>query len=417
MNSEIFRKVSLERLSSPEQLDQLLKVNSVRSWAALLALLVLLGITVVWAMEGSIATTAPGQGVIIRTGGVLNVVANGSGIITVLNVKVGDRIQPNQVIGQIAQPALMERIRSANEAISEAGRQRSVSGQIRIGSAALQVEALKRQRLNAEREIRVLRDEASLVAEQLPVEAELLAKGLITKQQTLATKQKIVEIDGRIAGYNAELKRYEAEQFAIENQPRQADVEMESRVSSLGRELSGMRKELDLASKVVSPYGGEVIEIRVTPGSPVTPGVALLTIQPQADQLDVLIYVPSVLVKQIHSGQEVQVSPSTVRREEFGFLRGEVTSVADYPATPAALMRNFQNEPLVQSLSGSGPVTELHVRLFPEPGTPSGYRWSSPLGPRVRLSSGTLVSAQIITRRQKPISLVIPSVKELLGGN
>ena len=67
MNTEIFRKVSIERLSSPEQLDQLLKVNSMGSWAALLAVLVLLGLTVVWAFQGSIATTAPGQGVIVRT--------------------------------------------------------------------------------------------------------------------------------------------------------------------------------------------------------------------------------------------------------------------------------------------------------------------------------------------------------------
>ena len=415
MNSEIFRKVSLERLSSPEQLDQLLKVNSVRSWAALLAILVLLALTVAWALEGSIATTALGQGVIIRTGGVLNVVANGAGVVTVLNIKVGDRIRANQVIAQIAQPALVERIRATQEAIAEAGRQRSVAGQIRSGSAVLQTEALQRQRQNAEREIKVLQEQAALVAEQIPVEADLLAKGLLTRQQTLATKQRLVEIEGRIAAANADLKRYDSEQFAIESQPKQADAEMESRAGSLERELAGLRKELELASKVISPYGGEVIEIRVAPGSPVTPGVPLLSIQPEADQLDVLVYVPSSLVKQIHAGLEVQISPTTVRREEFGFLRGEVTSVADYPATPAALMRNFQNEPLVQSLSGGGPVTELHVRLFPDPQTSSGYRWSSPLGPRVKLSSGTLVSAQIITRRQKPISLVIPSVKEMLG--
>jgi HlyD family secretion protein len=89
--------------------------------------------------------------------------------------------------------------------------------------------------------------------------------------------------------------------------------------------------------------------------------------------------------------------------------------VADYPATPAALMRNFQNEPLVASLTGAGPVTELHVRLFHDDATPSGYRWSSPLGPRMKLSSGTLVSAQIVTRRQRPIDLVFPSVKQMLG--
>jgi HlyD family secretion protein len=415
VNTEIFRRVSIERLSSPEQLDQLLKVNSTRSWAALLAVLVLVSMTVVWAFRGSIATTAPGQGVIVRTGGVLNVVSSGSGVVASLNIKVRDRIRKNQVIAQVAQPALVERIRATAEAIAEAERQRAVASQIRSGSAKLQMDALNRQRENADREIKVLQEQAKLVSEQIPVEAELLAKGLLTRQQTIATQQKLVEIEGRIAAISADLKRYDSEQFAIESQPLQADVEMQSRVTSLERELAGLRKELEVAADVVSPYSGEVTELRVAPGSAVTAGEPILTIQPDLDQLDVLVYVPSVMAKQIHAGLEAQISPSTVRREEYGYLRGEVTSVADYPATPAALMRNFQNEPLVGSLTGGGPVTELHVRLIADNRTPSGYRWSSPLGPRIKLSSGTLVSAQIVTKRQPPISLVIPQVKEMLG--
>jgi HlyD family secretion protein len=415
VNTEIFRRVSIERLSSPEQLDQLLKVNSTRSWAALLAVLVLVSMTVVWAFRGSIATTAPGQGVIVRTGGVLNVVSIGSGVVASLNIKVRDRIRKNQVIAQVAQPALVERIRATAEAIAEAERQRAVASQIRSGSAKLQMDALNRQRENADREIKVLQEQAKLVSEQIPVEAELLAKGLLTRQQTIATQQKLVEIEGRIAAISADLKRYDSEQFAIESQPLQADVEMQSRVTSLERELAGLRKELEVAADVVSPYSGEVTELRVAPGSAVTAGEPILTIQPDLDQLDVLVYVPSVMAKQIHAGLEAQISPSTVRREEYGYLRGEVTSVADYPATPAALMRNFQNEPLVGSLTGGGPVTELHVRLIADNRTPSGYRWSSPLGPRIKLSSGTLVSAQIVTKRQPPISLVIPQVKEMLG--
>ena len=415
MNTAIFRKVSIERLSSPEQLDQLLKVNSLRSWVALIGILMLLGLTVVWAAQGSIATTAPGQGVIVRTGGVLNVVSSGSGVVTALNIKVGDRIRRDQVIARVAQPALLERIRATQEAIAEAQRQRAVSGEVRSGSARLQADALNRQRQNAEREIQVLQDQARLVREQIPVEAGLLAKGLLTRQQTLATQQKLVEIEGRIAGLNADLKRYDSEQFAIQNQPMQADAEMRSRVSSLEREMAGLRKDLELAANVVSPYTGEVIELRVSPGSAVTSGLPILSIQPDLDQLEVLLYVPSVMAKQIRAGMEAQLSPSTVRREEYGYLRGEVTSVADYPATPAALMRNFQNEPLVASLTGAGPVTEVHVRLLPDPGTPSGYRWSSPLGPRIKLSSGTLISARVVTRRQRPVDLVVPSVKDMLG--
>ena len=415
MNTKIFRKVSIERLASPEQLDQLLKVNSTRSWAALLAVLVLLGMTGVWAFRGSIATTAPGQGVIVRTGGVLTVVSSGSGVVASLNIQVRDRIRKNQVIAQVAQPALMERIRATVEAIAEAERQRAVANQIRSGSAKLQMDALNRQRENANREIKVLQQQAKLSSDQIPVEAELLAKGLLTRQQTIPTQQKLVEIEGRIAALNADLKRYDAEQFTIENQPAQADVEMQSRVTSLERELAGLRKELEVAANVISPYGGEVTELRVAPGSAVTAGLPILSVQPDLDQLDVLIYVPSIMAKQIHAGFEAQISPSTVRREEYGYLRGEVTSVADYPATPAALMRNFQNEPLVGSLTGGGPVTELHIRLFADNATPSGYRWSSRLGPRMKLSSGTLVSAEIVTRRQRPIDFVLPSVKEMLG--
>jgi len=198
MNTEIFRKVSLERLSSPEQLDQLMKVSSAKSWAALLSVLVLLGNGGGVGFEGSITTTAPGQGVIVRLGGVLNVVSTGAGVVTAVNAKVGGRIAKNQVIAQVAQPALVERIRAIREAIEEAQLQRwrptrsAPAAQTATGRA-------HRQRENAVRQIQVAQDEAKLVGEQVPVEAELLAKGLITRQQTFAAKQKLVDLEGRIA--------------------------------------------------------------------------------------------------------------------------------------------------------------------------------------------------------------------------
>ena len=60
MKSAIFRKVSLERLSSPEQLDQILRVTGSKSWVGLLALVALSGVALAWAYEGSIPTEAMG---------------------------------------------------------------------------------------------------------------------------------------------------------------------------------------------------------------------------------------------------------------------------------------------------------------------------------------------------------------------
>ena len=60
---------------------------------------------------------------------------------------------------------------------------------------------------------------------------------------------------------------------------------------------------------------------------------------------------------------EARISPSSVKPEEFGFIKGRVSYVSDFPDTPAALMRNFENEVLVRALTNGGPVTELHVEM------------------------------------------------------
>jgi HlyD family secretion protein len=144
-------------------------------------------------------------------------------------------------------------------------------------------------------------------------------------------------------------------------------------------------------------------------------GAPILSLQSEADTLDVLMYLPAEKAKDARPGMAVQISPSTVKREEYGYLRGRIVFVADYPATTAALMRNFENESLVSSLTRRGPVNELRVQIEPDPQSPSGFRWSSPIGPPVTLSSGTLCVGTVVTRQQAPITLLFPSIRAKLG--
>src|SRR6185503_6817130 len=109
---------------------------------------------------------------------------------------------------------------------------------------------------------------------------------------------------------------------------------------------------------------------------------------------------------------DARISPSQVKREEYGFMWGKVVFVADYPATAAAVMRNFQNDQMVQTLAGHGPVTEVRVTLDRDPGTVSGFRWSSPGGPPIRVTAGTIAVAEVVTNRRAPISLVIPLLRQ-----
>ncbi len=416
MDSKIFRKVALERLSSPERLDLAWRVTTPKEWLALLGIVFLLGAAVVWGFTGSLATKVTAEGVIIRRGGVVNVVASGTGLVVSLNVKTGDMVQANQVIAQIAQPALMERIKVTEAALADARRERERSLKVRTDSANLQLETLARQRSNAEGAIENLHEQIKIVDEQIPVDEQLFSRGLITKQASLATQQKKVTLEGQVADLQAQLKGFDAQKFSTENQPRESDVDMQARIADLERTLASLGKDLSSTSDVVSPYSGQVLELKVYRGSAVSEGTAIVSIQPTAGKLEGLVYLSSIQAKDVKPGMEAQISPGTVRREEYGFMLGRVAFVAAYPATPVAMMSVLGNESLTQSITAAGPVTEVHLDLEPA-GTPSGFKWSSRQGPPLQVSSGTLCSAEIVTTHDKPVTLVALAVKKKLGLN
>jgi hypothetical protein len=64
----IFRKSALERLATPEELDELMQVTSPRTWLALLALAVLLLAGIIWSALTSVTTTVNAQGVVASPG-------------------------------------------------------------------------------------------------------------------------------------------------------------------------------------------------------------------------------------------------------------------------------------------------------------------------------------------------------------
>lgn len=57
MNEQIFRKKSMERVSSPEQLNEYIRVSSPSMWMVLLAIVVLLIGVCVWGVVGHLDTT------------------------------------------------------------------------------------------------------------------------------------------------------------------------------------------------------------------------------------------------------------------------------------------------------------------------------------------------------------------------
>jgi len=415
MHRSIFREVALERLSSPDELDRLLKVTDSKSWIAQLAIFVLIVLALAWGYAGRIPSVVSGQGVIVRRGGVLNVVAAGSGVVAQLKVKVGDRITEGQTVATVAQPALLEKRKNVELALAQARREKDWSLALRAQQAKMETAAIQRQHDNAQLEAKHLEEQAELAAENVAAQDQLLAAGIVIKQKAIEARQNLAAIQDRIASVQAHLKELEAQEFSIQAKVQEEGAQKQLGIEELERNLSAVEKDLEIAGNVVSPYRGEVLEVKVSGGTTVLASDPVVSIQPDVQDLEVLLYLPAARAKDVRTGMEAKISPSSVKPEEYGFIKGYVSYVSDFPDTPAELMHNFQNEVLVRALTGDGPVTGLHVEMQRNPTTFSGYQWSSSKGPNLTLSGGTLCTAEVVTRWQRPLELLLPALRKTVG--
>lgn len=95
--SNIFRKASLDRLASPEQLDKMIKVTSPMVWLASVAIVLVIAVTVVWAFVGRLPEKVEIHGLYTSDAQVHSIFAPANGIIDLL-VSKDDIVKAGQVI-------------------------------------------------------------------------------------------------------------------------------------------------------------------------------------------------------------------------------------------------------------------------------------------------------------------------------
>lgn len=413
--TKIFRKVALERLSSPDQLDQLMRVTDPRGWLALGALGVLLGTALIWSFLGSIPTEAEGEGILIRQGGVSTVVTVGEGQVEEILVQVGDRIVKGQQVASIRQDLLGRQIQDTEARLAHRQREYEELQRYAEEERRLRQRNLQQQRANLDRALATVERKRQILEERLGNERELLTDGLITKQEVLNTEQELNAARDEADSFRLEIEQLELDRLKAEQDLAQQLEGRRAEIRDQEFELREQKAKLAENRQVLATETGRVLELTVSRGDVVHPGTPILSLEVESEQLMAIVFVPAAAGKQVTPGMEARVSPSNVQREEYGFIEGEVVWVSDFPATSAGMTRQLSNEALVNRLMEEGPPIQVNVALRRDPSTPSGFAWSSSTGPDLQISSGTLAEASIIVREERPIHLVIPKVRESLG--
>lgn len=419
MKQGIFRQVALARLSSPEQLDNLLQVTSVRGWLALGAIGLLLVTLLLWSIFGSLPTKLLAQQcILVKSGGVNSVPSVAAGRLSDLAVEPGDKVTRGQIIARIDQYELLQKIKAGEARLKELEAQygqaqalAQQSVQLRTATLAQQTQGLRAQASAAQQKIKLLK-------ERIESQTGLYEQGLITKQTLIGSQLELTATQLEAETVAAQLKQLDVTALEATKQSENEVMQARNLLDDAKRNLSAMLREAKSATLVTSPYTGRVVEIKASEGQLVERGSPLVSIEAigaDINEIEAYIYLPAAEGKKVRKAMKVEVSPSTAKREEFGFLPAQITQVADYPSTDQGLMRVFGNEKVVQQLTGTVPPIQIVAALKPSTGNPSHYEWSTRHGPPFVIQSGTLCSASITLSEQRPIALVLPILKKNLG--
>ncbi len=419
--SHVFRKIALERISSPELLDRQLALIRPKEWLAALVLVLLTGCVIAWSLLGSLPTNVAAEGIIIRRGGMQEVVSLASGQVTAVHPAVGEFVAVGDAVAEIAQTELTTEIDNGQALLTELRIRHEELLAFGTENIAKRAKQTRVERDNLRRDIESARRRLVWLEKKLANQTALHDKGILIEEEVQQTRLEIADREADIRAWRVQLGETSVSGEELQEQRLVDITASEMRIHEAERSLRALQDRLQQSATIISPHAGRVIEQRVNPGDLVAPGSPVISIDPTTADLDpaeleVLLYVRASEGKKVQPGMRVRISPSTAKREEFGFIEGEVTSVSQFPASRRGMLRVLGNEELVAQFLAGGPALAVTATLTADPTTPSGFAWSSGEGPAELLTSGTPCTASITVRAQAPITLVLPGLRKALGG-
>lgn len=263
-----FRHKALQKMSSPEQLDRMLRITLPRRWIGLTGLLMIVAGVVAWSAIAAVPTTLSGPGYLLPQGGLRQVQAPSSGTVTALDVGIGQHVVAGQSLGVIA--------------------------------------------------------------------------------------------------------------------------------TSNGKSVP-----------VLAPETGVVTEADTVVHAFVAAGQRLALVQPVGWPLVVYAYVPTDVAAGLRPGVPVQVSFGAGIGARFGYAKGVVGSVSQFPATGERLDFILQDSSVVDSVRKLGPANEIVILMNQSARTASGLVWGSGGGPPGELPAGLPAKVKFVVGSHHPIDNVL----------
>ena len=416
VSEKLFRSAALKRLDSPEDLDRLVRVTRPIGWIAGLALALMIAAVLVWSVVGRLPSRVSGNGILLPQGGrVVEVQARGSGVLTVLGVTVGDRVELGQVIGRLGETEGERELTTLRSQVTERRRDLLAAETSAEGESRLRAESLRRQRANIDLRMQIARGREETMRERLATTEQLFRERLVTRTQMIGTQNELQAARQELSSASTDGARLGSEELELQRVAEDRLRERRRALDETVRAYEELAANLSDQLTLRSPNAGTVLEVRAKPGALVRQGQVVIALDQRGEGLEIVSFVDSANGRRVRPGMEVRVALSSARREEVGTMIGEVASVSDFPVSFDAIRTIVGNDDFARSFTRDGPPFLVRIRLQPDPSSTSGYRWTSRRGDAVAISSGIPATVEVVTVMRRPIGLVIPALRSLLA--
>ena len=134
---------------------------------------------------------------------------------------------------------------------------------------------------------------------------------------------------------------------------------------------------------------------------------------------ELVAYFSAAEARKLAKGMTAVVTPSTVKAEREGGIRGKVISVGKFFETPESIQCDFRNNAFTQWITSrtDGMPVKVRMLLETDPAAASGFRWTGGHGPDIRIADGTIAAVAATVRRHRPAKLAFAKVIRYATGD
>ena len=457
--NNLFRKNVAKGSFSDEQLDKALIITPASLWIAILAGFLIIGIVLAWSILGTMPIKVAARGIYVPSQDSYTLASEVTGIIKSVEVEVGDEVKVGDVLYTIDTETIDKEIKdlenriaavnnitttSKNDAVTSDTQSlleikfslSTVGDNVKQNEALLgvregSIEGLKSD-ANSKRDIVTEKQNARDIAYAALEAAE--KSGTATPEELKVLLDKYnkanLELSEAQSAYSYASQLLNSANTEINTLKQQIDTLKETNKTTsseyvqrfetakklvlynLNSQLEKYQYTLE-NNTVTSSVKGIVSDVKVSVGSAIGQGSGAVTIRATKDDEDVVIcYVGITDGKKIKEGMSVKIYPSIVNKNEYGNIEAVVLSVDDYVTTATTIKNDLADDSLTQVFMSQGPVIGVKCKLQKDDTTASGYKWSSKKASTITIPQGTIVNADIIVEEKKPITMLIPYIKD-----